>query len=113
MLLSGTPRVRIAPGTPIPRKLCVFGGFLFLKLLLSNCATSFYAMHTIMPAQNSQVIVVIVFFCFNTKGFAQFWSNNVKVFSYIWYLIIESISSCRNHKHRLCDFFKQSLISWR
>lgn len=51
--------------------------------------------------------------CPMDKGFAQFWSNNVKVFSYIWYLIIESISSCRNHKHRLCDFFKQSLISWR
>ena len=27
VLLSGTPRVRIAPGTPTPRKHCVFGGF--------------------------------------------------------------------------------------
>ena len=26
-LLSERPRVRIAPGTPIPRKHCVFGGF--------------------------------------------------------------------------------------
>ncbi len=48
LLLSGTPRVRIAPGTPIPRKHCVFGGLLFLKLLLPNCASSFHAMHTII-----------------------------------------------------------------
>ena len=48
LLLSGTPRVRIAPGTPIPRKHCVFGGLLFLKLLLSNCPSSFHAMHTIV-----------------------------------------------------------------
>ena len=44
-LLSGTPRVRIAPGTPIPRKHCVFGGLFFLKLLLSLYFSSFQIMH--------------------------------------------------------------------
>ena len=32
VLLSGTPRVRIAPGTPNPRKHYVFGGLLFVFL---------------------------------------------------------------------------------
>ena len=47
LLLAGRPWVPIPPGRPIPRKHCVFRGFLFLKLLLSNRSSSFHATHTI------------------------------------------------------------------